>query len=238
MVDIKTEKYSRSLIEDRVFSTAGEKGVELFRLADGRITLDEAAAALGIKRNELDELITKLEGKFIHVEYEKEEEERIEKEKFEEMVEPIDVPKKVAPLSFGLKTSFTLEFGPSGSRLFDAIDGTKDILQLSLEAGVTLPYADAIVWWLAKRGILHFKQLTHEDVKNRYGSIGLQLFDKYGREGIYLYLLLEKYVDATSAIRASGVEPEKAVEIMSDIFELLAPPFQFDKRAVLDALRR
>lgn len=223
-------------VEQTIMSIAGEKGVELFRIADGKITLDKAAEALGISRGELDALIAKLEGKFIHVEYEREEEEKIERA--EAAVEPIDVPKKAAAGPFTLGTALTLEFGPSGTRVFDLIDGEKDVLQLSIEAGITLAYADNIVWWLAQRGLLHFRQLKQDDIKRRYGSIGFQLSSRYGREGIYLYLLLEKYADAVPAIRASGIPPERAVEMAADIYELVAPPFQFDKRAVLDALKR
>lgn len=223
-------------IERMIGTIAGAKGIELFRIADGKITLDQAADVLGIDRAELDALIAKLEGKFIHVEYEKEAEERIEK--VEVALEPIDVPKRVAAGPFTLKTELALEFGPSGTTLSDLIDGEKDLLQLSLEAGVTLEYADRIIWWLAQRGLLHFRQLKQEEMKRRYGSIGLRLFSKYGREGVYLYLLLEKYADAVLAIRASGIAPEKAVEMAAEIHDLIAPPFPFDKRAVLDALRR
>lgn len=224
-----------STVERMILALAGQKGVELFRVADGKITLDQAAQVLSITRDELGQIISKLEGKFIHVEYEEEAEEKVEKK---ETVEPIDIPKKFSSGQFTLRTELTLEFGPSGSKIFDIVDGEKDLLQLSIAAGVTLAYTDRIIWWLARRGLLHFRQLKQEEIKNRYGSAGLRLYSEYGREGIYLYLLVEKYADAVPAIRASGIEAERAVEMCTLIYELISPPFTFDKRAVLDALRR
>jgi len=224
-----------STVERMIAAIAGQKGVELFRISDGKITLQQAMDVLSITRPELNDILSKLEGKFIHVEYEEEVEEKVEKK---ETLEPIDVPKKITSGPFTLRTELTLEFGPAGSKFFEVVDGEKDILQLSIDAGVTLAYADKIVWWLAQRGLLHFRQLRQEEIKSKYGSIGLRLYSEYGREGIYLYLLVEKYADAAPAVRASGLDPEKAVEMCVLIYELVAPPFTFDKRAVLDALRR
>jgi len=233
MVYQVSKKKDLSFVEEAVFKIAGEKGVDLFRIADGKITIEDAAQVLKISEEEVREILNKLEGKFLHTEYESEEE-KISKRK-EEMA-PIDVPIKISEGSFTLRTEFTLQFGPSGKKFFDLIDGEKDLVQLSIDSEITLAYADDIVWWLSQKGILRFRSLPRDEIKKRYGNVGLSLYERYGRDGVYLYLLIEKYADYTLAIKASGLDLLLAADICESTHRLISPPFQFDKKYLIEAL--
>jgi hypothetical protein len=222
-----------SLAEKMIFNIAGEKGVELYRIADGMTTIEDAAKLLKIDVKEVEEILKKIE-KFVKVEIEIEEkkEERIVTKK---ITEPLFVPKKIASLSFVDLAQLTIEFGPTGRKIYESLD-EKDIAELAAENSLTLEETDKILLWLHDKKILKYKILDEKDIKSKYGSLGLKLYHLYERKGPYLYLLLEKTNDPIQAIKISKIE--NALDIMEQIFKLLSPPIPFDKEEIAEQLER
>jgi hypothetical protein len=222
-----------SLAEKMIFNIAGEKGVELYRIADGMTTIEDAAKLLKIDVKEVEEILKKIE-KFVKVEIEIEEkkEERIVTKK---ITEPLFVPKKIASLSFVDLAQLTIEFGPTGRKIYESLD-EKDIAELAAENSLTLEETDKILLWLHDKKILKYKILDEKDIKSKYGSLGLKLYQLYERKGPYLYLLLEKTNDPIQAIKISKIE--NALDIMEQIFKLLSPPIPFNKEEIAEQLER
>jgi DNA-binding MarR family transcriptional regulator len=238
-----SEKLGRlSASERAVLEDVGQDGLELFRLADGKVTISQAAKKLGISDAKMAELLAKMEGKYLHIETEAPKEERIVPVKSgEEGKVAIDVPQKAnldRLTEFSVTSQLTFQYGPSAKRAFDLIDGERDSLALAVEVGVPLDYIDTICWYLSERRLAHFRKLRLEEIKDRYGALAIKLYNLYGREGIFLYLLLQHYSDPALAIRASALPSEKGIEIYEFIHRALSPPFPLDKQALEAALKR
>jgi hypothetical protein len=222
-----------SLAEKMIFNIAGEKGVELYRIADGRTTIEDAAKLLKLDVREVEEILKKIE-KFVRIEIEIEEKKE-EKLTVKKITEPLFIPEKISSLSFIDLTQLTIEFGPTGRNIYESL-GKKDVAELAVENNLTLEETDKILIWLHEKKILKYKILDEKDIKNKYGSIGLKLYQLFERKGPYLYLLLEKTNDPIKAIRISKLE--NAIDIMEYIFKLLSPPITFDKEEIMEQLEQ
>lgn len=226
-------------IEDEIRKIAGDIGIKIFRAANGS-TIWEIAKSVGVGQEEVMEVVEKMKNKFISIELPKKEVEEIVIEKKEREEVPIDVPQKIKLDKFSelkLISELTFSYGPSAKKIYETIDGIADVTQIAVSASVTLDYVDEVCWILAEKRRALFKRLTQKEIKERYGGIGLKIYEKSSRDGIYLYLLLEKYGDHIAAIRAFG-DPEKGVEIYSFIHKLLSPPFKFDKDETFAAIAK
>jgi len=215
----------------------GEKAVMLFRIADGKINIKQAADEVGITAKELQDLISKMEGKYLHLEYVEEKQEEVVVKK-EPMQVPIDVPRKettdpVTQLSVELELA--AKFGPSARKLFQDIDGTKDVIDLATELSVPLAYIDEILYYSSGFGFLKFHKLTTEDIKKRYGSFGVDLYNQHGRDGLFLFRLLEKYPPVT-AIKIMDMDSLSAIVIYETIYKLLQPPYPMNSKQILSKL--
>lgn len=224
-------------IEERLREEAGDIAVQIFRIADGR-TIDEIARKLGLTPAEVERIVTQFEGRWFRIIREKKPEEKIVIAK-KEIVE-IDLPTKLpldklAEASLGL--SLTTEIGPSAKKIWDAIDGKKDEVQLACELGLKIEFVDDVLYYLAKKGVARFPKLQIPEIKHRYGTIGVRLYEKWGRDGVYLYALLERYADAVTAIKASGIPAERALDIYEEIHKLLSLPIPFDRRVLESAIK-
>ncbi len=229
-----------SALEKSIYLDAGEKGVLLFRMADGKTTIDQAAEAIGLTQEETNDLIEKLKSKYIFLEFEEVKKETIVIEKKQE-VTPIDLPKKTAAdsmTSFTLGSELAIRFGPAGKKIYDIIDGKFDTTQIAAEALVPLDFVDDVLWFLSERKQLHFTKLKTDDIKNRYGSIGFRIYNEYGREGIFIYVLLQKLADPFSSIRISGIDEVKALDMYEFIHKTANLPFPFNKKDMLTLLKR
>ena len=233
-----------SSLERSVYDTVGEEGIIIFRIADGRMTLEKAAEKLGISMDKVKDLINKMEGKFIRVETERSGPEEGVKVSNEEKVlkkyfEPVDIPKKVDinPISFfAISSEIAIQFGPSAKKLFDIIDGKLDTIQLAATIETPLDYVDSVMWFLADKKALKFTTLKLDEIKQKYGRTGLKIYREFGREGLLLYILLSKFSDPIYAIKSSGIEPIKGVEVYEFIYNLLSPQFTLNKKELLEKL--
>ncbi|VVB73503.1 Uncharacterised protein [uncultured archaeon] len=231
-----------SPIERSIYLDAGENGVLLFRMADGRITLAEAMQRLGLNDAEMDGLLAKLSGKYLFTVAEQEaKKEEIKLEKTVKETIPIDVPKRTSTdgmSSLAVGSEITIRFGPSGKKILDSIDGKLDVVQLAADTMVTLQYVDDLMWFLSERHVVTFNRLRVEDIKKKYGGVGMSLYNENGRDGIYLYLLLVKTSDPRAAIRTSDIDPSKAVDMMELVLKQINAPISFNKRDALTMLKR
>jgi len=230
---------SLSNIERSIYLDYGPEGVMIFRMANKEMTIEDIANELGIDNKKVEEIIEKMKGKYIYVE-EKIEKKQIEKIKEKEKIY-VDVPKKV-PLdnisSVALISELTLKFGPTAKKIYEMIDGKLDVAELAASNLLGLGYVDNLMWFLAEKRAATFIRLDDNDIKNKYGSIGFKIFNQYGREGIFLYLLLEKTADPIAAIKYSELEPEIGVEAMDYILKVIDAPITFNKKDALTILKR
>jgi hypothetical protein len=231
-----------SPIERSIYLDAGENGVLLFRIADGKTTLADAQQKLGLDDAAMDVLLSKLSGKYLFMETEQEaKKEEIKIERTVKETIPIDVPKRTSSdsmSSLAVGSEITIRFGPSGKKILDTIDGKLDVMQLAADTMVTLPYVDDLMWFLSERHTVTFARLSVEDIKKKYGGTGMAMYNEYGREGIYLYLLLMKTSDPMAAIRTSDLDPAKAVDMMEFILKQINAPISFNKKDTLTLLKR
>jgi len=231
-----------SPIERSVYLDAGENGVLLFRMADGRTTLADAMQKLGLDETEMDTLLSKLSGKYLFMETEREvKKEEVKIERTVKETIPIDVPKRTSSdsmSSLAIGSEITIRFGPSGKKILDTIDGKLDVAQLAADTMITLSYVDDLMWFLSEHHAVTFTRLRIEDIKKKYGGTGMAMYNEYGREGIYLYLLLMKTSDPMAAIRTSDIDPAKAVDMMEFILKQINAPVSFNKKDALTLLKR
>jgi hypothetical protein len=229
-----------SSIEKSIFLDVGEKGVLLFRMADGKTTINQATSALGMTQEGMADIVEKLKSKYIFLEFEETKKEQVLIEKKAEPT-PLDVPRKVSEdslTSLTLGSELAIRFGPAGKKIYDVIDGKLDTVQVAVEALVPLDFVDDVIWFLSERKQLHFAKLRTDDIKTKYGSIGLRIFNEYGRDGIFIYVLLQRLADPLPTIRLSGIDEVKALDIYEFIHKTANLPFPFNKKDMLTMLKR
>jgi hypothetical protein len=240
----------------------GDIGVEIYNLIDGEKTAEEILVETGISEVKLVEILEFMDSQgIIRLEKPEEEEvkkpapERVaefkpitEEAPFQkeeeakmgvagELVEmvPIDVPMRVelnimqkAQLTFLL----TSKYRDRGLKVYNAIDGTKNMIDLSVEIGLSLNDLDLMFGDLGKRNMLLFRTLTREDVEGRYGASGFAVYKRYGRDGILLYEMIGKAESLKDIIMRSGMDPKKAIDVFLFIHKVLGIDIPLDRKAL------
>lgn len=231
---------SLSDLERAIYLDYGSEAVLVFRLSNKNLTVSEIAKELSLTEDQVYDIINKLKGRYIYVEEPEKKKIEIEEVKSKEIVF-VDIPKKV-PLdnisSIALISELTLKFGPSAKKIYEMIDGKTDVLELAVNNLVGLTYVDNLMWFLADKRSASFVKMDSEAIKKKYGSIGFKIFNQYGREGLYLYLLLDKTADPILALRYSEIDPSVSVEMMDFILKTIDAPISFNKRDALTILKR
>ncbi|MEM4133752.1 MAG: hypothetical protein QXO35_03490 [Candidatus Micrarchaeia archaeon] len=236
----KINLQSLSDLERTIYLDYGSEAVLVFRLANKKLTVSEIAKELSLQEEKVYEIIDKLKGKYIYLE--EPEEKKIE---FEEMKSKetifVDIPKKV-PLdnisAVALISELTIKFGPTAKKIYEMIDGKTDVIELAVNSFSSLNYVDNLMWVLAEKKSATFIRMGPEEIKKKYGSVGFKIFNQYGREGLYLYLLLDKTADPVTALRFSEIDPSIGVEMMDYILKTIAAPISFNKKDALTLLKR
>ena len=232
---------SLSTIEKAIYLEFGSDGVSVFRLSSRNMTVNEISKDLALEEEKVIELINKMKGKYLYVEEPKVEKgAEIAEAKPKEIV-VIDVPKKTSSdniSSVALISELTIKFGPTAKKIYEMIDGKLDVLQLASMNLVSLDYVDNLMWVLADKKSVSFVRLYEEDIKKKYGSMCFNIFNKYGRDGLFLYQLLDRTSDPVLAIRYSEIEPSMAVEAMDYILKLIGAPIAFNKKDALTSVKR
>ncbi len=232
---------SLSGIERTIYLEYGSDGVLVFRLSSRNMNVSEISKELALEEEKVLELINKMKGKYLYVEELKIEKGREIVPTEAKQVVVVDVPKKISAgniSSVALISELTIKFGPTAKKIFEMIDGKMDVLQLAATNLVSLDYVDNLMWVLADKKAVSFVRLYEEDIKKKYGSMCFNIFNQYGREGIFLYQLLDKTADPITAIKYSEIEPSIAVEIMDYILKAINAPISFNKKDALTLIKR
>lgn len=236
----KVNVQSLSDLERSLYLEYGSDAVLIFRLANKKLTVSEIAQELSIPEEKVYEVIDKLKGKYIYVEEPEEKKVELGQVKVKETVF-VDIPKKV-PLdnisSVALISELTLKFGPTAKRIYEMIDGKTDVLELAASSLSGLNYVDNLMWVLAEKKSTTFSRMGAEEIKKKYGSVGFKIFNQYRREGLYLYILLDKTADPIAALRFSEIDPSIGVEMMEYILKTIDATISFNKKDALTLLKR
>ncbi|MEM3369475.1 MAG: hypothetical protein QXE90_01310 [Candidatus Micrarchaeia archaeon] len=236
----KVNVQSLSDLERSIYLDYGSDAVLIFRLANKKLTVSEIAKELSIQEEKVYEIIEKLRGKYIYLEEPEEKKTEIEEIKAKKTIF-VDMPKK-APLdnisSVALISELTLKFGPTAKKIYETIDGKTDVLELAANNFSSLNYVDNLMWVLAEKKSATFIRMGPEEIKKKYGSVGFKIFNQYGREGLYLYILLDKTADPIAALRFSEIDPSIGVEMMDYILKTIDATISFNKKDALTLLKR
>lgn len=137
---------------------------------------------------------------------------------------PIDIPVK-AELGFSQKLrlgpELSLKFGSKGAKLFELIDGEKNVIDLAIETKMTLKEVDKVMEFLSSKDASLFKTMDRDEIRFKYGDEGFAIYKKYGREGIYIYELIGRVPTFKDIVKTTGIDPEKVVEIFIFIHNVL-----------------
>jgi hypothetical protein len=122
-----------------------------------------------------------------------------------------------------------LKFGKIGTSLLPCIDGTKDIVQISVESELSFHDLDIIFSELANNKLLTFKPLERNQIQSRYGDDGLAVFKKFGRDGILVYQLIGKSNTLKDIVLKSKLPKERAVDIILFVHSMLGLDVALDR---------
>ncbi len=248
--EAEEEKEELNELEKMIKEKFGDKGVEIYRLIDGKRTAEQIMNEAGVEEDTIISLFDFLESRGTirlerpHGRAPLEEEEgaatekkgveiaqpiaeTIEKPKKEIIIRdmvPIDVPilnKLSLPARMSLEAKLLTKFGAKALRIISKIDDESDIIKLSIENAVNLDELDEMLYSISNSGGCTFATLSEDDIKRKYGDEALEIYKRYGRDGIILYELIGRMDSIRKMVDFSRVDPKKAVEIIIEINELL-----------------
>jgi len=247
-----------SPLERIIFEKFGREGVDVYNLIDGERTAEQILNETGVSEVKLVEILEFMDDEGL-IKLEKPggggKEPPGKPEPKETQFEPIlddrdEIPDSLAtpqerehltpvtlpvPQRLGLfgsmetKLKLSLKYMGKGRKLLSAIDGKKDVVELSKELNLTFDEIDKILVTLTKRKVVSIKPLSDEDIKDRYGTDGLKIAKKFGRDGILIYELIGREKSIKDVILRSRVEPKRAVDIVMHIHKILGLGLSLDR---------
>ncbi|MCC7569864.1 hypothetical protein KO465_00785 [Candidatus Micrarchaeota archaeon] len=244
----KEDSFAKTLtpIEKKVYDRFGETGVKVYSLIDGEKTAEEILKETKISDVKLIEILEYLDTERI-IKLEKPEQRKklaelrpmaeqkatllSETKPSEQATEiigsdivPVDIPVKNA-LPIMKKVVFLPKLlsaeGGKIKKVYDLIDGQKGLVDLCLQANMSLPNMDKYMEFLSKEGAILFRTMSREDISKKYGEEGLSIYKKYGREGVLIYELIGNVSSFKEIVTKSGINPERAVDIFIFIHKVL-----------------
>jgi len=248
--EIEEEEGEKELsqFEKIINESYGEKGLQVYKLIDGKRTAEEIMKEANVDEEFIIDFFSFLENRgIIRLERpggEKKKEEGEEKAgpesaTIQPLTETIKVPKKEIiildmvpldvpilnklnlPARMSLEAKLLAKFGPRSLRLLNKIDNESDIVKLAIENGIDMDEMDEILYAISNSGGCTFATLSEEDINQRYGSEALEVYKKFGRDGIIIYQLIGKMDSIKKMVQFANINPKKAVEIIININELL-----------------
>lgn len=135
-----------------------------------------------------------------------------------------------------LEAELLHHFGQKGMSLFSLINGERTDIELSKEARLRLSEVDKILEFLAKDGWVEMHALSQDELREHYGDEGIAISDVYGRDGIYIYELIDRKATIKDIIGLSGIEPARGVEIFAFIHKVLGIDIPLDREALYKQL--
>lgn len=249
----KEEELSLSPIEKIIHQKYGESGVEVYRLIDGQRTAEEILKKTGVTEVKLIEILEFLDKQGI-IKLEKPSKEKqlkkvsplteyelegVEPKKNDEGIIPIDIPVR-AKLGFSQKLrigpEIVLKFGSKGTKVFELIDGEKNIIDLAVETDMKLKEIDTLMEFLGARDIVLFKSMNREQIRYKYGDEGFAIYKKYGREGMHIYELIGRVPSFKDIVKITGIDPQLVVEVFIFIHNVLDIELPLTKQMMYNQL--
>lgn len=128
------------------------------------------------------------------------------------------------------------KYGNEGVKAFSSMNGKRTTVRIVKEVKINPAHLDDLIAYLMQKGAVKLKQLTPQEIKETYGEEGLSIYNKYKRDGILLYELIDKKANLKDIVRTSGIEPRLAVEIFAFIHKVLGLEIPLDKELLYKQL--
>ena len=243
-------------IEKIIKNKYGDIGLQVYNLIDGQKTAEEIMNETGLSESKLIEILDFMDEQgIIKLDYPKSKEKtapppvsdetkKEEASAFGPMVGekvmpesvtipmPVEIPVK-SPVdivkSVQFKTKLMLKFRDKGSKLFESIDGKRDVIELSLKYDIPLYLLYEMLEFMMENDMILMKPITRNEVKKKYGDDGYTVYKRYGRDGLMLYELIGK--DLTIKQMADKVTKNylKVIDMFLFIHEVLGIELPIDR---------
>jgi len=250
------EEEELSSVEKIIKDKYGDTGVQVYNLIDGEKTAEEIMREVGVSESKLIEILDFMDKQgIIKLEYPGEkkagkpaapvvaeepstgfvpilETERAAESKEVTIPNPVEVPAVVSGdiiKSVQMKAKVMLKYKDEGKKVFDSIDGKRDVIDIALKAGVSLPLVYDVLNFLMDNSMVMLKPMLREYVKKKYGDDGYSIYKKYGREGLMLYELIGRDMTFKQMADLVTKDKERAVDMFLFIHEVLGIELPIDR---------
>ena len=250
----------KSSIEKIITDKYGAIGMTVYTLIDGEKSAEEIMSETGLTESRLIEILDFFEDKgIIKLEYpgKKNVSDNPTKSEggaeldgsFNPMIDDsttpstpkgmstIDVP-VVLPLdivkSVQLKAKIMLEFGNRGSSLFEAMNGKRNIIDITLDMHSTLMFVEKVLNFLMSNNVIIMKPMLRDDIKSKFGSDAYKVYKRFGRDGVLLYELIGKDLSIKQMMKKVTIDKDKFIDMFVFIHNVLGVPIPVEK----DILRK
>ncbi len=265
-IDEDEENDGEEPVEKIIRDKYGAIGIAVYTLIDGNKSAEEIMAETGLTEVKLIEILDFMEEKnIIKLEYPDKKKETVaietDKDTIDMMegdttftpltdtttishtiskgMQTIDIPKKL-PLdivrSVQLKAKIMFEFSDKGSRVFEAIDGKKDIIEIVLKTKNTLVFVTKIFNFLSEKNAIILQPLERDKIKEKYGVEAYRIYKRFGREGVLLYELVGKDLDIKQMMQKITKDKNQFVDIFVFVHKVLGVPIPVEKDIILKKL--
>ncbi|MEW6329301.1 MAG: hypothetical protein AB1468_04240 [Candidatus Micrarchaeota archaeon] len=249
-----------SPLEKTIFDKFGKVGVEVYNLIDGEKTAEEILKETGISESKLVEIlefmdeegIIKLERPGAGAGGEREGEPEEIASPFagpaaplhDESPIPIDGEIRIIAVDVPIRRDIGIfkkaaveaellaKFQNDGRKLWKAIDNKRNTARIARETGLSLQRIDTILAFLVDKGAALVEPMTPDEIKREYGAEGMTIYNRFGRNGILMYELIDKRATIRDVLLASKLEPEKAVDIFLFIHKVLGIDLPIEKETL------
>ena len=251
----KEEEEELSSVEKIIKDKYGDTGVQVYNLIDGEKTAEEIMRDVGVSESKLIEILDFMDKQgIIKLEYPGEkkagkpaaptpeepstgfvpilETERMGESKEVTIPNPVEVPAVVSGdiiKSVQMKAKVMLKYKDEGKRVFDSIDGKKDVIDIALKSGASLPIVYDVLNFLMEGSMIVLKPMLREYVKKKYGDDGYSIYKRYGREGLMLYELIGRDMTFKQMAELVTKDKERAVDMFLFIHEVLGIELPIDR---------
>lgn len=152
----------------------------------------------------------------------------------------LDIPVKTTKgnilLDVQAKAQVMIKFGRDYSRAYEMIDGTKDVVDISLALKLPLYRIYDMLTVLQGMKAVMLKSAARDDIRKKYGEDGYSVYKKYGREGVLLYQLIGKEMSLKEMAALITTEPSKVIEMFMFIHKLLGIELPIDEDILRERL--
>lgn len=246
-----------SSVEKIIKDKYGDTGVQVYNLIDGEKTAEEIMREVGVSESKLIEILDFMDKQgIIKLEYPGEkkagkpaaappvaeepstgfvpilETERMGESKEVTIPNPVEVPAVVSGdiiKSVQMKAKVMLKYKDDGKKIFDSIDGKKDVIDIALKAGTSLPMVYDVLNFLMDNNMVMLKPMLREYVKKKYGEDGYNIYKRYGREGLMLYELIGRDMTFKQMADMVTKDKQRAVDMFLFIHEVLGIELPIDR---------